>query len=86
MCLSIISMMFMAFTMLLPAFFQAARASALAVLAWALIFSLYALLLKFVLLRKALPMSEAAKSRGPGQGMSAIFSNQTWINYQNNIE
>ena len=62
-------MMFMAFTMLLPAFFQAARVSALAVLAWALIFSLYALLLKFVLLRKALPMSEAAKSRGPGQGM-----------------
>lgn len=40
------------------------QASALAVLAWALIFSLYALLLKFVLLRKALPMSEAAKSRG----------------------
>eukprot|EP00435_Cladocopium_sp_Y103_P063379 s351_g25.t1 len=40
------------------------QASALAVLTWALIFSLYALFLKSVLLRKALPMSEAAKSRG----------------------
>jgi len=35
-----------------------------AVLLWALIFSLYALALKFVLLRRAVPMSEAAKSRG----------------------
>lgn len=44
--------------------------------AWACIFSLYALFLKFMLMRRPVPMSEAAKSRGQfgtGTGYRSYF-------------